>query len=133
MSSNSAAIEAYRKELSSMLGEISNVDKKVLNKAVNVGLARAKMESPVVTGFLRKSWATNPLVVTDNGVEKELVNTADYSLYWNYGHRIVSGNGKTTGWCEGSYLLENSIIPAVEKAELKEFNNEIRRIQERGK
>lgn len=130
MSSNTDAINKFRQQIRDMIGDISEVDKKVLNKAVNVGLAHAKNNTPVVTGKLRKSWATNPVEEIPDGVQKELINTADYSLYWNNGHRIVARSGETVGWSEGSHLLDKT-INVVEKAEEEEFKKEIRRISDK--
>lgn len=125
--SNKAEIEKFRKQLNDMLGEIGEVDKKVLNKSVNAGLAYAKQNTPVVTGFLRKSWSTNPIQSTDDGVEKEIINTANYALYWDAGHRLVNNAGETTGFVEGSHLLDK-VIDRVEKIQVSEFEKEIRRI-----
>lgn len=128
--SNKAEIEKFRKQLKEMLGEIGEVDKKVLNKSVNVGLAYAKQNTPVVTGFLRKSWSTNPIQVTSDGVEKEIINNADYALYWDAGHRTVNTAGETTGFVEGSHLLDK-VINQVEKIQVSEFEKEIRRISDK--
>lgn len=130
MSSNTDAINKFRQQIRDMIGDISEVDKKVLNKAVNVGLAHAKNNTPVVTGHLRKSWAANPVEELPNGVQKELINTADYALYWNDGHRVVAQTGWTVGWCEGSHLLDKT-INVIEKAEEEEFEKEIRRISDK--
>jgi hypothetical protein len=77
---NKAFIDKYRKELRAMMNDISEIDQRVLNKAVNIGLADAKRNTPVVSGFMKKSWATTPTVKTNNGVEKSLINTAEYAL-----------------------------------------------------
>jgi len=77
---NKAFIDKYRKELKSMLDDISEIDKKVLNEAVKVGLKDAKNNTPVVTGFMRKSWAVTPTKKTASGAEKSLINTAEYAL-----------------------------------------------------
>ena len=77
---NKAFIDNYRKELRAMLDDISEIDKRVLNKAVSVGLADAKRNTPVDTGFMRKSWAVTPTKKTASGAEKSLINNADYAL-----------------------------------------------------
>lgn len=152
--SNKAEIEKFRKQLKEMLGEIGEVDKKVLNKSVNAGLRYAKQNTPVGVypsnvsfttkdgkdvsfsvspkqgGHLRKSWSTNPIQVTSDGVEKEIINTADYALYWDAGHRIVNTAGETTGFVEGSHLLDK-VIEKVEKIQVSEFEKEMRRISDK--
>lgn len=124
---NKAAIDKYRKELKAMLGDISEIDSRILTQAVNEGLADAKRNTPVVTGFMRKSWAVSPTKKTGNGAEKELYNTALYAPYVNYGHRIVNRKGKTVGWVPGKFILEKA-INKVEKALARLFEREVERV-----
>lgn len=44
---NAKAIEEFRKELRAMLGDIMEIDRKVLNQAMNQGTAFAKRHTPV--------------------------------------------------------------------------------------
>ena len=124
---NKALIDKYRKELQTMLDDISEIDKRVLNKAVSVGLADAKRNTPVVTGFMRRSWAASPTKKTGNGAEKELYNTAFYAPYVNYGHRIVNRKGETVGWVPGKFILEKA-VSKVEKQLVEEFRKEVERV-----
>mgnify|MGYP001309564119 CR=1 FL=1 len=124
---NKAFIDKYRKELKAMLADISEIDKKVLNKAVNLGAAYARRNTPVVTGFMRRSWHTKPTRKTPQGVEKELINSADYSEFVNYGHRVVNSRGETVGWVKGQFILEKA-VNKVEKELVKEFKKEVERV-----
>jgi len=124
---NKALIDKYRKELKAMMNDISEIDQRVLNKAVNIGLADAKRNTPVVTGFMRRSWAATPTKKTASGAEKSLINTADYSSYVNYGHRIVSRSGETVGWVPGKFILEKA-VSKVEKQLVEEFRKEVERV-----
>ena len=126
-SRNKAEIDKFRKKLKAMLGDISDIDRRVLTKAVNVGLIDAKKNTPVVTGFMRRSWYTTPTKRVAQGVEKELANSAEYSAYVNYGHRIVNRAGKTVGWVKGKFILEKAINRA-EKMMVKEFEKEVERV-----
>ena len=95
---NKAFIDQYRKELMSMVDDIREIDIRVLNQAVNEGMRYAKKNSPVITGFYRKNWRSAPAVRSkDGGVTKNLVNSADYASYVNYGHRTVDQDGKLQG------------------------------------
>lgn len=109
---NKAAIDQYRKELMAMLDDVREIDIKILNQAVNEGMRHAKDQSPVITGFFRKNWRSAPAVRTrDGGVSKNLVNSADYASYVNYGHRTVDSAGNTTGYvrsANGDHLLERT-------------------------
>lgn len=124
---NKAFIDKYRKGLQATLDDISEIDKRVLNKAVSVGLADAKRNTPVVTGFMRRSWHVMPTKKTSKGIEKELINTADYSSYVNYGHRIVNSEGETKGWVKGRFILEKA-VNRVEKALVRYFKEEVERV-----
>lgn len=155
---NKAAIDQFRKELMAMVDDIQQIDKKVLNKTVNDGVAYAKRHTPVgkhpnpvtfsvkngpdagtvvsfkvsnpgVGGFLRKSWHKLPTKKTKAGVETELVNTAEYSTYWNYGHRIVTKKGgPTKGFVKGTFVLEKT-RGYIEKQLVKEFEKEVKAVQ----
>lgn len=127
---NKAFIDKYRKELKAMLDDISEINKRVLNKAVSVGLADAKKNTPVVTGFMRRSWGTTPTKKTASVVEKSLINTAEYSSFVNYGHRVVNRKGETVGWVPGKFILEKA-IKKVEKALVRLFEREVERVNKK--
>ena len=125
---NQAAIKQFRKELQAMLEDISEIDIKCLNKAVNIGVKVAKENTNVISGFMRKAWRSAPAVKSRaGGVTKSMVNTADYSSYTNYGHRLVNKSGETIGWVKGQYMLEKA-MGATDKALVKEFDKEVRRV-----
>jgi len=133
---NKAAIDKFRAELKAMLGDISEIDSRILTQAVNEGLADAKRNTPVgqyppgsgrVGGFMRKSWSVTPTQKTSTGVQKEMVNTADYSGFVNYGHRVVNRQGETVGWVPGKFILEKA-IKKVEKALVRLFEREVERV-----
>ncbi len=151
---NKAAIDKYRKELKAMIGDITEIDVKILNRAVNEGVRVAKeltpvsaggtivefdtkdgthvsfkLSSPRIGGFMRKSWRSAPAVKSKGGgATKSMVNSADYSEYVNYGHRIVQG-GINKGWVSGQFILEKA-ISHTEKALKREFEKEIRRVKQ---
>ena len=131
---NKAAIEQFQKELKSMLGEVDEVNKRIMNRAVNDGMSYAKNNSPRITGFFAKSWFSTPAVKRKDGsVTKHLVNTAEYAPYVNYGHRIVDKEGKSIGYVrskQGDHLLEKT-VDYVNKRLIDEFEKEIRSIQKK--
>lgn len=125
---NQIAIKQFRKELSAMLGDIADIDVRVLNRAVNEGVADAKRNTPVISGFMRRSWRSAPAVKSvAGGVTKSMVNTANYSEFVNYGHRLVNGAGETVGWVNGQFMLEKA-INKTDKALEREFKKEIERV-----
>lgn len=135
---NKAAVDQFRKELMAMVEDIQEIDKNVLNQAVNEGVAYAKRITPVglhpnpvvftirngpkagkvvsfkvsnpgVGGKLKENWHKLPTKRTANGLETEMVNTMEYSSYWNYGHRIVTKrDGPTKGFVKGTHVLEKT-------------------------
>lgn len=127
---NQAAIKKFRKELEAMLGDVVDIDVKVLNRAVNEGVADAKSNTNTVTGWMKKSWRSTPAVKSAKGVTKGLVNSMDYSSFVNYGHRIVNRSGETIGWVKGQFMLEKA-INKVDKALVREFKIEVERVNKR--
>ena len=125
---NKAFIDKYRKELRAMLGDISEIDSRILIQAVNEGLKAAKSNTPVVTGFMKRSWHVMPTKKTSQGVEKELINSADYSSFVNYGHRVVNKKGETVGWVKGQFILEKA-VNKVDKALVRYFKEEVERVK----
>lgn len=134
---NQAALKQYRKELKAMLDDIEDIDIKVLNKSVNKGLANAKKNTPVGVytdkqgGFMRKSWSSTPVMKSSDGsLVKHLSNSADYSSFVNYGHRIVNKKGETKGFVKGQFILEKA-VGVVEKELVKSFNTEVERVNKK--
>lgn len=125
---NKAEIDKYRKELKAMFDDIKEVDIKVLNKSVNEGARVAKENTPVISGFMRRQWRSAPAVKSvSGGATKSLVNSADYSEYVNYGHRIVNKAGETVGFVKGQFMLEKA-VSHTEKTMAKEFSKEVERV-----
>ena len=136
-----------------MLDDIRDIDIKVLNRSVNEGLRMVKeltpvgkggdivdfttkdgqhvtfkVSSPHIGGFMRKRWRSAPAVkAKGGGVTKSLVNSADYSEFVNYGHRIVQG-GINKGWVKGQFMLEKT-VSHTEKTMKREFNKEVERVK----
>lgn len=152
---NEKAIAEYRKKLKAMQVDISKLDTKVLNKAVNRGLASAKRNTPVgqysnevnfttkdgkevsfttkgakTGGFMRRSWKVSRIFKTANGIAKALFNTADYAESVNYGHRIVDKLGNTTGWVKGQFMLKKADDTTIRNVR-KEYESEIERINKK--
>lgn len=131
---NKAFIDQYRKELMSMVDDIKEIDIRVLNQAVNEGMRYAKKKSPVITGFYQKNWRSAPAVRSkDGGVTKNLVNSADYASYVNYGHRIVDQSGNTIGYVksqQGDHLLEKT-QNYISKRLIELFKKEVEAVQHR--
>lgn len=125
---NKKALGAYRKQLKAMLEDITDIDVKVLNRSVNEGIKVAKQNTNVESGFMRKAWRSAPAVKRKGGgVTKTMVNTADYSSFVNYGHRIVNQAGETIGWVDGRFMLEKA-IKATEYELSKQFRKEVKRV-----
>lgn len=157
---NAKAIDAFRKELRDMLEDISDIDRRVLNQAMNEGVAFAKRHTPVgkhpnpveftvkrgpdtgkivsftvktqiVGGLLRKSWHKLRTQKSAQGVQAELVNTAEYASFWNDGHNIKNTkDGPSKGWQKGTYVLEKT-GDYIEKRMAQLFEKEVKAVQNR--
>lgn len=133
---NQAFIKQYRKELGDMLGDISQIDQKVLTESVSAGFAYLQKNTPVgqypagsgkVGGTLKKGWQKIPTQKTGNSTKAGYADNVYYGPYVNYGHRIVVG-GKTVGYYEGQHFVERA-DNVVEKMMVKEFDAEIKRVK----
>lgn len=60
-------------------------------------------------GTLKNSWGIGDISLHSNGVSGEIINTAPYAPYVEYGHRIVTRDGTTIGWQEGKFMLTVSL------------------------
>lgn len=131
---NEAAVRAFRKELTGLLEDIEEIDKIVLNKSVNSGVRVVKELTPVgqyrngkVGGFMKKSWRSAPAVKSKGVVTKSMVNSANYSSFVNYGHRVVNRKGETVGYVKGKFMLEKA-IGHIERKLVKNFEIEVERV-----
>lgn len=128
---NKAAIEKFRKELIGMLGDISEIDIAILNKVGNKTVGWLKENTPVVTGFMRKSWRAMPTIKSKtNEIKKIIVNTADYASYVNDGHRVVNHKGETIGFIKGKFMLERALSQA-DKELVKAFEEEVKKVNQK--
>lgn len=155
---NKAFVDQFRKELKAEMDDLSEVDVKVLNQAVNEGIRWLKERTPtgihpnpvtfkvksgpkagkvvsfktkdtIVGGLLKKSWRSAPASKSASGAKKVLVNTAEYASYWNYGHRIVlRKGGPTKGFVKGTYLLEKG-VSYIDRRLVALFEAEVQRIR----
>ncbi|MCR1953795.1 HK97 gp10 family phage protein [Clostridioides mangenotii] len=66
-------------------------------------LGMAIRRTPVDTGFLRQSWNTRDYVIRKIGsvYHVEIINSALYASYQEYGHRKRGGKG----WMPGRFML----------------------------
>lgn len=157
---NAKAIDAFRKELREMLDDVSDIDRRILNQALNEGVAyakyhtpvgkhpnpveftvkrgpdagkvvRFKLNHPIVGGFLQKSWHKLRTQKSAKGVQAEIVNTAEYASFWNDGHNIKNTkDGPSKGWQKGTYVLEKT-GDYIEKRLAELFEKEIKAVQKR--
>ena len=103
---NKAFIDKYRKELKAMLGDISQIDVRCLNKAVNVGLADAKKKYASSYRFHAEKLGCFTNKGKSLWCRERAFNTADYASYVNYGHRVVNRKGGNSGIVKGKFILQ---------------------------
>ena len=157
---NKAAIDQFHRELMAMVDDIREIDKRVLNQAVNDGVEYAqrrtlvgahpnpvtftvkngpdagkvvsfKVSVPGVGGKLKENWHKLPTRRTAGALETEMVNNMGYASYWNYGHRIVTKKGgPTKGFVKGTHVLEKT-QNYVSKRMIALFKKEVEAVQNR--
>lgn len=127
---NDIKFKEYKEQLKALTDDLQNEEMKILTKSVNKGLAFAKDNTPVDTGNMKKSWYTKRARRISNGYEKPLNNSADYSMYVDVGHRIVTKGGETVGFVKGKYITDRT-IHIVQKSILDEYKKSIRRLQKK--
>lgn len=101
-----------------------------LDIAVNEGVNIAKENTPVDTGFMRRSWSVSTTKRLKGGCQKIIMNSAEYSLYVDQGHRVVDRNGKVHGWKKGEYISDKT-IKYVNTRLLAEFKARLERLEKR--
>ena len=152
--------DQFRRELAAMIDDIRDIDKKVLNKSVNQGVAFAKRNTPVgvhpnpvsftvkhgkyagkevsfkvsnpgVGGKLKESWRKLPTKKSVGVVETEVLNSQFYASYWNDGHRIVTKKGgPIKGFVKGTHVLEK-MKSHVARQMVKNFEAEVKAVQKK--
>jgi hypothetical protein len=81
-------------------------------------LAKTIARTPVDTGELRRGWTIGQIQRTpDGGYLVEIINSVEYSLYVEHGHRTADH----TGWVEGRFMLTLSLKEI--EAEMSSFLN----------
>lgn len=154
---NKEAIRRFREEMKDLFEDLSEVDKRCLNKAVNLGMRKAKEltnvgqhKNPVefttrdgikvsfktattkVGGFMRKSWKSAPAVkLKSGGVQKVLINNAEYAMFVNDGHVIRNKKGgPIKGFVKGQYILEKA-VKYTDKKLVEAFEEEIQKVKQK--
>lgn len=69
-------------------------------------LRKARKNTPVDTGTLRRNWTIGEIRDTGDGYEVEILNPTEYASYVEYGHRTRDH----TGWVPGQLFLTNAEV-----------------------
>lgn len=135
---NARAAEEFRKRLEGLAFDMDETKARIVNQAVNVGLANTIVNTPVgfylyakgntkVGGTLRRRWKKSKTHKEGGAVVGGYANSTSYAVYVNNGHRIVR-NGVTVGLVQGKHMLEIG-QRAAEKALPSIYNAEMQRIK----
>lgn len=82
-------------------------------------------------GTLRRGWHLSETLTSKGTVRKYLINSVDYAIYVNNGHRLVTvigGERITTGYVPGQFFLE-SAVKTAERALPWIYDAELRRVK----
>lgn len=84
------------------------VMKKTADTVAAEAFGRIVKATPVGTGQLRRSWTLQPGVKTKSGYSATIGTSLFYSIYVEYGHRIMR-NGKQIGYAPPKYFLRDAM------------------------
>lgn len=84
------------------------VMKKTADTVAAEAFGRIVKATPVDTGQLRRSWTLQPAFKTKSGYSATIGTSLFYSIYVEYGHRIMR-NGKQIGYAPPKYFLRDAM------------------------
>lgn len=84
------------------------VMKKTADTVAAEAFGRIVKATPVDTGQLRRSWTLQPAVKTKGDYSATIGTSLFYSIYVEYGHRIMR-NGKQIGYAPPKYFLRDAM------------------------
>lgn len=84
------------------------VMKKTADTVAAEAFGRIVKATPVDTGQLRRSWTLQPAVKTKDDYSATIGTSLFYSIYVEYGHRIMR-NGKQIGYAPPKYFLRDAM------------------------
>lgn len=86
---------------------LNNFDKKVIDKLGQIGdevVADTQLNTPVLTGNLRRSWTRSDVEKEYTVYKVEVGTNIDYAEAVEYGHKV----GKS-GFVKGQFILTNAV------------------------
>lgn len=129
-SENAQNFAQFRKKLEELKADLDESARRVVSQMADVGLSTAIKNTPVKSGYLRRSWLKSHTFKLGKDWQSGYANSVEYGLYVNNGHRIVVKD-KTVGYVKGVRMLEKGMDEARRKNESL-FNAEIQRIKQKG-
>ena len=96
------------------------VIREMLSRLANETLDKAFERTPVDSGHLKGNWQIGEIKKESDTWSIEVINTAEYALYVEKGHRIMGGEGNKTmvGWRDGKFMLtiaEDEVSKSADK------------------
>lgn len=107
---------------------MSDVMRKTANTVAAEAFGRIVEATPTETGELRRSWSVKSAEKTKTGYSAQIGTNLYYSIYVEYGHRIVR-HGKQIGYAPPKYFLRDAMDafkPEVKKVAQKAFEGALR-------
>lgn len=102
---------------------INNFDEKISNKLGQIGdevVADTQLNTPVLSGNLRRSWTRSEVEKAGNIYKVEVGTNVDYAEPVEYGHKV----GKS-GFVKGQFMLTNAIEKKNIDKDMEELINDI--------
>lgn len=103
---------------------LNKVARNIIRKAAETVIKFAKENTPVDTGWLRRSWYKSNVKIQGKDLVVTIYNNAEYAMFVEFGHRIVQ-RGVTVGFEDGKFMLTLAIdemkklLPEITEKQIK--------------
>lgn len=96
--------DEFERKLNKIINEAPEVIEKFLAEIADETIAETQLNTPVITGNLRRSWGRSDVKREGNNFSVEVGSNLDYAEAVEYGHKV----GKN-GFVKGQFILTNEV------------------------
>lgn len=96
--------EEFEEALHKLIEEVPETIEKFMANVADETVAETKLNTPVVTGNLRRSWGRSDVKREGNDFSVEVGSNLEYAPYVEYGHKTKNG-----GFVKGKFILTSEV------------------------
>lgn len=96
--------DEFEKKLNKIINEVPKVIEDFLGAIADETVAETQLNTPVVTGNLRRSWGRSDVKREGNNFSVEVGSNLEYAPAVEYGHKV----GRS-GFVKGQFILTNEV------------------------